>query len=102
MKESDLDLEKVGEEAREMQLLITKLITSRERSKEATCGAIMGLANVLVMMTTICVPESEKTVDLVAAAISRAFKSAEEYKKRKKGMEVIVYEISTDPEAPGG
>lgn len=99
MEESDLDLEKVGHHAARLSKLVTRLITSGERSKEATCGAIMAMANILVMMICIVVKDRAQAVDVLTAALSRAFRAFDQ-RRKLGGMEVMIFEINRDPEPP--
>jgi hypothetical protein len=102
INEDGLDIEKLREYSRELTHEITHLITYKERSKEMTCAAIMSLSTMLVMVTKIVMPDKDKALDIITAAISRAMAQAAHRDIRKElEKEILVYEISTDPTTPG-
>lgn len=102
MSEEGLDTDKIGPYADMFTEEISNLIISKPRSKEMTCGAIMALANLLVMITRYVMKnDKDKALDIITAAISKAMASAAKRDARNKEGEVVIYEISPDPKTPG-
>jgi D-serine deaminase-like pyridoxal phosphate-dependent protein len=95
-----LDHKEINKHGSRLFSMITKIIIAQERSKEMTCGAIVALANMLVIMIYTLIKDKDRAMEVLTTVISKAIKDYEVKKAEGEGG-IIVCEISLDPETPG-